>query len=135
MWLQVDCVCVCVCVCVSGPPVMLELTVSGQLELRRGNYVAVEKDMVMLTCSFLADPRPNVTWMRNGTDIRAQTEIRYQTENSYQDLGTIGNYTETLTILSVSNMDEGNYTCLGRNEHGSEMVTADRPLEVIGQSA
>ena len=53
----------------SGPPVMLELEVSGEVEQRRMNYVAVEGGRVEFTCSFLADPKPTVIWQRDNINI------------------------------------------------------------------
>ena len=114
---------------------MLGLEVSGEVEVRRMNYVAVETGTVVLTCSFLADPRPTVTWQLNGVTINTDQPRRYDIEETFESLGSIGNYTATLTILSVVEGDQGNYTCLGENIHSSpeQPVMDTQPLEVIGQ--
>ncbi len=113
---------------------MLWLEVSGEVVVRRMNYVAVEGGRVVLTCSFLADPRPTVTWMRDDVTVSTGDARRYAVERRYARIGPIGNYTETLTILSVVEGDQGNYTCRGENIHSSpqQPVMDTQPLEIIG---
>ncbi len=119
----------------AGPPVMLRLEVSGEVVVRRMNYVAVEGGRVVLTCSFLADPKPTVTWLLDNVNISTDDDKRYTVERRYDSIAPIGNYTETLTILSVVEEDQGNYTCRGENIHSSpqQPVTDTQPLEIIGQ--
>ncbi len=110
---------------------MLQLVVSGEVVVRRMNYVAVEGGRVVLTCSFLADPQPTVTWVRNDVTISTGDARRYAVERRYESVGPIGNYTETMAILSVVEEDQGNH---GVNIHSSpqQPVTDTQPLEIIG---
>lgn len=104
---------------------MLGLEVSGGVILRRMNYVAVLRERVMLTCSFLADPRPSVTWLLNSTNINTN-QAKYRVTKTSEDTGSSRNHTETLMILSVAKEDQGNYTCL------VDPIMVTNSLQVIG---
>lgn len=129
--LLVHCACVCPCL---GPPVSLLLEVSGVVveDDRRMAYVAVETSRVNFSCSFLADPVPNVTWLQNGVLI-VTNQPRYSVERKGDIMGRpIKNITDILTIKSVVLEDSGNYTCFVSNMLGSSSPAAEE-LVVIGQ--
>lgn len=113
----------------------LELEVSGDVtdDDSRMAFVAVELSSVVLRCSFLADPEPNVVWLLNGQPIDTDQPKYYMVDVEYEISNrAIGNFTETLTIISVVMIDSGNYTCMGSNIHGSSLYIATKTLDVIG---
>lgn len=109
----------------------MQLEVSGAVRIdpNRMAYVAVEENSVILTCSFLADPRPDVRWLFNNVTIDTN-QPRYTVTSIYQNLGSTGNFTEQLNIVSVVREDAGTYTCVGVNTHGS--AQARQNLSIIG---
>ena len=96
---------------------------------------AVDTERVELNCSFLADPRPNITWLLNGMEINTEDSERYDRGMMYENVSPIGRYSETLIIRSVVMADEGNYTCRAQNEHSNLEQPAEdtQTLEVIGE--
>jgi hypothetical protein len=116
-----------------GPPVSLVLEVNGDViyDENRIAFVVVEQRRVLFTCSFLADPRPNVVWLRNGEPINTSNPQKYTLVREYEiSERPIGNFTETLTIIGAVLNDTGSYTCAGSNTHGD--TRALEMLEVIG---
>lgn len=118
----------------AGPPISLQLEVGGAVndDAERMAYVAVEMKSVIFTCSFLADPMPYVTWLLDDVTIDIN-QNRYTVTRNYQDLGSIGNFTEQLTIVGVVREDAGTYTCTGINSHGSTQAVQN--LTVIGRNS
>ena len=115
---------------------MVQLEVGGQVELRSTNYVGVEEgSVIVLNCSFLADPQPTVTWLLNDVEINVVQGGRYGSEMRYENVAPIGSYVETLTILGLVEADQGNYTCLGQNEHinPQQPTNATQCLKLLGQ--
>lgn len=96
----------------------------------RSAYIAVEENSVTFTCTFLADPLPeSATWLLNGITI--QTELKkYTVTRNSENLGSVYNLTEQLTIESVVRQDAGTYRCIGANTHGRSMD--EQNLTVIG---
>lgn len=119
-----------------GPPVFLELKVSGNVtdDEARMAFVAVERSLVEFRCSFQADPEPNVVWLLNESLINTNQPERYAVTREHESSGRpILNFTETLTIMSAVLSDSGNYTCIGSNIHGNSQ--AMDVLDVIGEAS
>lgn len=90
----------------------------------------IEGSTVVLTCSFLADPRPTVEWLHNGMSLTMSS--RHLTVINYTDLGAIENGTHILTIRDVRREeDNGNYTCRASNSYGDNNDTQN--LVILGQ--
>ncbi|XP_017283823.1 neural cell adhesion molecule 1b isoform X4 [Kryptolebias marmoratus] len=60
----------------------------------------------MLTCAVDGYPEPMVTWTRNG--VKLEDEEKY----GFNDDGS------EMTIMDVSKLDEGEYTCIAKNKAG-----------------
>ncbi|XP_037533513.1 neural cell adhesion molecule 1b [Nematolebias whitei] len=60
----------------------------------------------MLTCAVDGYPEPMVTWARNG--VKLEDEEKY----GFNDDGS------EMTIMDVSKLDEGEYTCIAKNKAG-----------------
>lgn len=111
----------------------LLLNVSGEVmeDEERMAYIVTEKGSVTFTCSFLADPTPNVTWLQDGKSFDTN-QPHYIVDKRTTSLGSIGNFQEDLTIISAVLEDSGHYICMVANSLGVVNTTA-AVLVVIGQ--
>ncbi|XP_028274760.1 neural cell adhesion molecule 1b isoform X3 [Parambassis ranga] len=60
----------------------------------------------MLTCAVDGYPEPMVTWTRNGVDLEAGEKYSFNEDGS------------EMTIMDVTKLDEGEYTCIAKNKAG-----------------
>ncbi|XP_072248370.1 neural cell adhesion molecule 1b isoform X7 [Leuresthes tenuis] len=60
----------------------------------------------MLTCAVDGYPEPMVTWTRNGIDLEAGEKYSFNEDGS------------EMTIMDVTKLDEGEYTCVAKNKAG-----------------
>ncbi|XP_043208575.1 Down syndrome cell adhesion molecule-like protein Dscam2, partial [Amphibalanus amphitrite] len=74
--------------------------------------VARWRQPLTLHCRHHGQPAPQLSWLRNGRPLTASDRLRW-TENG------------TLEISSVSQEDDGVYTCDVTNRHGRDNVTYD----------
>ena len=119
-----------------GPPVMVQLDVSGDAVLRGLDYEVVEGETVVMNCSLLADSQPTVTWFLNGAEIdTSRHPEKYVVQNMYEDVPPIGRYVDTLVIHNVSPRDNGGYTCRAQNIHTDSQQPAEdtQVLAVLGE--
>ena len=97
---------------------MVQLDMAGDAVLRGSDYVAVEGEVVVMSCSLLADPQPTVTCFFNGVVINTSSNpTKYHMQSMYEDGPPLGRYVETLVVQTVAPIDSGNYTCRAQNIH------------------
>jgi hypothetical protein len=72
-----------------------------------GTTRVVEKGVAALKCDANGEPKPKITWQRNG--IRLETGLRYFVE----DKGS-------LKIVDTQSSDSGIYVCVATNEAGTD---------------
>ncbi len=83
-----------------------------------------QTDVVPLTCTVFALPRPEITWTDNRGDIviNPLEGVISITENSL-DANT---YSSVLTFLSIVKANESNYTCTAVNNVTNAIGAIDR---------
>ncbi|XP_038159358.1 neural cell adhesion molecule 1b isoform X17 [Cyprinodon tularosa] len=59
-----------------------------------------------LTCAVDGYPEPMVTWIRNGVELRDEEKYSFNEDGS------------EMTIMDVTKLDEGEYTCIAKNKAG-----------------
>ncbi|XP_036005615.1 neural cell adhesion molecule 1b isoform X4 [Fundulus heteroclitus] len=59
-----------------------------------------------LTCAVDGFPEPMVTWIRNGVELRDEEKYSFNEDGS------------EMTIMDVTKLDEGEYTCIAKNKAG-----------------
>ncbi|KAF7218646.1 transcript variant X7, partial [Nothobranchius furzeri] len=70
------------------------------------NATADAEHPAVLTCAVDGYPEPMVTWTRNG--VKLEDEVKY----GFNDDGS------EMTIMDVTKLDEGEYTCIAKNKAG-----------------
>lgn len=91
-----------------------------QQELR--NHEVTEGDKVYLTIKVTGIPEPEVTWYKNGEQLKEDTRVKFITET--------GAYSLLINIAAVE--DEGEYRCVASNMGGS--VACQSRLTVKGET-
>ena len=91
-----------------------------QQELR--NHEVTEGDTVYLTIKVTGIPEPEVTWYKNGEQLKEDTRVKFITET--------GAYSLLINIAAVE--DEGEYRCVASNMGGS--VACQSRLTVKGET-
>ncbi|KAJ1365152.1 hypothetical protein KIN20_025381 [Parelaphostrongylus tenuis] len=82
----------------------------------------VEGNELKWTVRVTGDPRPRVTWLRDGMEIPDCEEVRIIDE---------GNGVHSLIIVRVEMADSGQFTCLAENVAGEARSTADLVVRSI----
>lgn len=83
------------------------------------NITAVPGEAAILTCLTLSTVRYNLTWQRNGRDVRLKEPLRIRVLSNL-----------SLEVKTVKFTDAGKYNCIASNEGGS--TTASVFLTVQG---
>ncbi|KAM9734061.1 neural cell adhesion molecule 1b isoform 2-T2 [Menidia menidia] len=78
------------------------------------NSTADIQQPAVLTCAVDGFPEPMVTWTRNGIDLDAGEKYSFNEDGS------------EMTIMDVTKLDEGEYTCIAKNKAGE----ADQELSL-----
>uniref|UniRef100_A0A3Q3DGT6 Myomesin-2-like n=1 Tax=Hippocampus comes TaxID=109280 RepID=A0A3Q3DGT6_HIPCM len=71
----------------------------------------MEKKTLSLTCTVCGDPKPQVSWLKNGVEVQRDDQISL-------DQGKFA----SLTIRGVSMEDSGKYSMIVQNKYGGESV-------------
>ena len=91
------------------------------------NQTVTSPGPVSFNCTVDSYPPSNITWLRNGAEVRAAppkvTISTVQMDNRTQE--------STLTLLNTTAEDIGTYTCLAVNGEGSGNTTTE--LIVLGK--
>uniref|UniRef100_A0A665UYN8 Myomesin-2-like n=1 Tax=Echeneis naucrates TaxID=173247 RepID=A0A665UYN8_ECHNA len=103
---------------VSGDGQSLSLVFPHMVLLYRGKVVGglpdvvtiMEKKTLSLTCTVCGDPKPQVSWLKNGSEVEPDDQVN-----------TSGKFA-SLTIKGVSMEDSGRYTMIVQNKFGGESV-------------
>jgi len=85
------------------------------------NVTAILREGAILTCLVVSTMRYNLTWQRNGRDVRLQESLRMKIMSNL-----------SLEVKAVEFTDAGKYNCIASNEGGS--TTASVFLTVQGNS-
>uniref|UniRef100_A0A087XJW6 Neural cell adhesion molecule 1b n=1 Tax=Poecilia formosa TaxID=48698 RepID=A0A087XJW6_POEFO len=70
------------------------------------NATAEVAQPAILTCAVDGYPEPMVTWIRNGVELRDEEKYGFNEDGS------------EMTIMDVTKLDEGEYTCVAKNKAG-----------------
>ncbi|CAK8691082.1 unnamed protein product [Clavelina lepadiformis] len=97
-------------VTVESPPIFLDQFNPNQVDALGGNS--------LLDCPVKADPRPTITWTKNGQPVSTDNRVRQFSNGS-------------LMIYNTELGDGGDYTCIAFNDAGS----ADRTMKLTLQMA
>ncbi|KAI3377828.1 hypothetical protein L3Q82_008967, partial [Scortum barcoo] len=73
----------------------------------------MEKKTLSLTCTVCGDPKPQVSWLKNGADVEPDDQYVVSLDQ--------GKFA-SLTIKGVSMEDSGRYTMIVQNKYGGESV-------------
>lgn len=85
------------------------------------NVTAVLREGAILTCLVVSTMRYNLTWQRNGRDVRLQEPLRMRVMSNL-----------SLEVKAIQFTDAGKYNCVASNKDGS--TTASVFLTVQGNS-
>jgi len=99
----------------------MKLKAEAYAEKNRGKVVGglpdvvtiMEKKTLSLTCTVCGDPKPQVSWMKNGADVTPDDQYVVSLDQ--------GRFA-SLTIKGVSMDDSGKYTMTVQNKYGGECV-------------
>ncbi|KAI4829829.1 hypothetical protein KUCAC02_001494 [Chaenocephalus aceratus] len=72
----------------------------------------MEKKTLSLTCTVCGDPKPQVSWLKNGADVIPDDQYVVSIDQGFA----------SLTIKGVSMEDSGKYTMIVQNKYGGESV-------------
>ncbi|BFZ13729.1 hypothetical protein BsWGS_16768 [Bradybaena similaris] len=78
---------------------------------------------VYMSCAAEGHPKPTITWEKNGTEIHLLSE-RY----------SINADSNALRIFDIQLEDDGNYTCIAKNEYGVDKMTVALVVMVLPDS-
>uniref|UniRef100_A0A8B9SMW0 Hemicentin 1 n=1 Tax=Anas platyrhynchos TaxID=8839 RepID=A0A8B9SMW0_ANAPL len=88
------------------------------------NITAVPGEAAILTCLTLSTVRYNLTWQRNGRDVRLKEPLRIRVLSNL-----------SLEVKTVKFTDAGKYNCIASNEGGSTtasvFLTVQEPPRVV----
>ncbi|CAN9506983.1 unnamed protein product [Ophioblennius macclurei] len=73
----------------------------------------MEKKTLSLTCTVCGDPKPHVSWLKNGSEVEPDDQYVVSVDQ--------GKFA-SLTIKGVSMEDSGRYTMIVQNKYGGESV-------------
>ncbi|XP_038162624.1 M-protein, striated muscle [Cyprinodon tularosa] len=98
-----------------------KLKAEAYAEKNRGKVVGglpdvvtiMEKKTLSLTCTVCGDPKPQVSWLKNGTEVEPDDQYVVSIDQ--------GKFA-SLTIKGVSMEDSGRYTMIVQNKYGGESV-------------
>ncbi|XP_050527006.1 neogenin isoform X2 [Daktulosphaira vitifoliae] len=76
--------------------------------------IALEGSVITLDCAAVGNPRPQISWLKDGTTI----DVSYL-DSRFRIIGTGG-----LQIAQVNKKDDGNYVCRAENHEDSTDVSA-----------
>ncbi|XP_009996158.1 PREDICTED: hemicentin-1 [Chaetura pelagica] len=100
---------------VSEPPPMIQVP---------NNVTVVPGEGAILTCLTSSTVRYNLTWLRNGRDVREKEPLRIRVMSNL-----------SLEVKSVKLTDAGKYNCIASNEGGSTaasvFLTVQEPPRVV----
>ncbi|XP_068809627.1 hemicentin-1 isoform X4 [Struthio camelus] len=100
---------------VSEPPPVIQVP---------NNITVVPGEEAILTCLTLSTVRYNLTWQRNGRDVRLQEPLRIRMMSNL-----------SLEVKAVKLTDAGKYNCIASNEGGtttaSVFLTVQEPPRVV----
>uniref|UniRef100_A0A493TWE9 Hemicentin-1 n=1 Tax=Anas platyrhynchos platyrhynchos TaxID=8840 RepID=A0A493TWE9_ANAPP len=100
---------------VSEPPPIIQVP---------NNITAVPGEAAILTCLTLSTVRYNLTWQRNGRDVRLKEPLRIRVLSNL-----------SLEVKTVKFTDAGKYNCIASNEGGSTtasvFLTVQEPPRVV----
>ncbi|NXV13679.1 HMCN1 protein, partial [Cepphus grylle] len=100
---------------VSEPPPIIQVP---------NNVTVVPGEGAILTCLTLSTVRYNLTWQRNGRDVRLKEPLRIKMMSNL-----------SLEVKAVKLTDAGKYNCIASNEGGSTMasvfLTVQEPPRVV----
>ncbi|XP_067156720.1 hemicentin-1 [Apteryx mantelli] len=100
---------------VSEPPPMIQVP---------NNVTVVPGEGAILTCLTLSTVRYNLTWQRNGKDVRLKEPLRIRVMSNL-----------SLEVKTVKFTDAGKYNCIASNEGGSTtasvFLTVQEPPRVV----
>ncbi|XP_055671290.1 hemicentin-1 [Falco peregrinus] len=100
---------------VSEPPPMIQVP---------NNVTVVPGEGAILTCLTLSTVRYNLTWQRNGRDVRLKEPLRIRMMSNL-----------SLEVKNVKLTDAGKYNCIASNEGGSTtasvFLTVQEPPRVV----
>lgn len=89
--------------------------------LQRTGTIEASSDNVTLTCRIKGWPTPKVTWIYNKRPVNEYDKrviIRDSVERNTRETSEV--FTSDLTIFNVKNADKGAYTCLAKNNGGTD---------------
>uniref|UniRef100_A0A3P8P4C2 Myomesin 2a n=1 Tax=Astatotilapia calliptera TaxID=8154 RepID=A0A3P8P4C2_ASTCA len=98
-----------------------KLKAEAYAEKNRGKVVGglpdvvtiMEKKTLSLTCTVCGDPKPQVSWLKNGSEVEPDDQYVVSLDQ--------GKFA-SLTIKGVSMEDSGRYTMIVQNKYGGESV-------------
>ncbi|XP_041639567.1 myomesin-2 [Cheilinus undulatus] len=98
-----------------------KLKAEAYAEKNRGQVVGglpdvvtiMEKKTLSLTCTVCGDPKPQVSWLKNGSEVEPDDQYVVSLDQ--------GKFA-SLTIKGVSMEDSGRYTMIVQNKYGGESV-------------
>ena len=92
-------------------------TVPPSIQRDRSRYSTTEGSIVSIPCETFGNPRPEVTWQKEGSQVSLDGQNGYQvTEGG------------SLTIFNPSEVHSGKYKCTATNPAGSDAI--DLELDV-----
>ena len=88
-------------------------------------------DTLVVECNVTGNPPPQISWIRNGVLLTQSTKVLIQTAALDTSNNTLRS---ALTLSSVTDNDEGTYTCTGSNilPNGTVTHSSSFTLDVIG---
>ncbi|XP_046779308.1 hemicentin-1 isoform X20 [Gallus gallus] len=100
---------------VSEPPPVIQVP---------NNVTAVLREGAILTCLVVSTMRYNLTWQRNGRDVRLQEPLRMRVMSNL-----------SLEVKAVQFTDAGKYNCVASNKDGSTtasvFLTVQEPPRIV----
>ena len=110
--------------------ILIFLTATAEIVIVPEDTRALEGNTLILTCVGYGEPTPEVTWIRNGTELTNTSRVSIFVDE-IEEQG-VSFTVATLEICSLdAEEDSGTYYCQASNENGTD--THSFEVEVVSQ--
>ncbi|XP_033606866.1 Down syndrome cell adhesion molecule-like protein Dscam2 isoform X4 [Cryptotermes secundus] len=99
--------------------ILLTVHAGPRFKVRTRQEMARKGETVHLRCEADGDQPMDVTWKAKGSRIESDYEMRYSVKTTSLSHGSLSK----LTIMDVSPVDRGDFTCIASNAYGQDRTT------------
>ncbi|XP_069692741.1 cell adhesion molecule Dscam2-like [Periplaneta americana] len=99
--------------------ILLTVHAGPRFKVRTRQEMARKGETVHLRCEVEGDQPMDITWKAKGSRVESEYEMRYTVKTTPLSHGSLSK----LTIVDVSPVDRGDFTCIASNAYGQDRTT------------